>query len=162
MKETPYLQASEQLLQQFRSMPFFSSFADEQLTDIINTSKIQSFQPGETIIQEGGTDRLIYVLISGEVTVSRLNHGLCHLKTTGEVFGEMSIVSSEKRAATVQALILTSCLVFDVSHVNSSEHEQQAVFLAVMFRLLADTLAGRLRQANGELIRLQKEAAMLR
>lgn len=61
------------------------------------------FAPGQTIFKEGDHADLMYVIQSGEVEVRYNGH---QIETLGEgnIFGEMSLISEEPRAATVIAL----------------------------------------------------------
>ncbi|HEX8824723.1 MAG TPA: cyclic nucleotide-binding domain-containing protein, partial [Archangium sp.] len=97
------------------------------LSDVVNTSAL--FQPfgrkdrrelverflarevrrGDVIIHEGNQVDGLYVVLSGEVSVSKGGQSLAHLRE-GELFGEMSLLQKSPATATVTASRNTSLL----------------------------------------------------
>lgn len=74
------------------------------------------FQPGEIIVREGDMGDAAYMIISGRCHAFR-NLGnekeSLAVMTAGEVFGEMSLLLGEPRAASVEAVEQTTALVLD-------------------------------------------------
>jgi len=68
-----------------------------------NAKDTLPFAAGQTIFKEGDHADVMYVIQSGEVEVRYNGHPI---ETLGEgnIFGEMSLISEEPRAATVIAL----------------------------------------------------------
>jgi CRP/FNR family transcriptional regulator, cyclic AMP receptor protein len=81
--------------------PFFAGLAVEELAEIAEVGSTVSFEPGATIVAEGDPGDAMYVVLSGtaEVDVG----GRFHRLTQGDFFGEMALISSRKRIATVRA-----------------------------------------------------------
>jgi CRP-like cAMP-binding protein len=81
--------------------PFFAGLAVEELAEIAEVGSTVSFAPGATIVAEGDPGDAMYVVLSGtaEVDVG----GRFHRLTQGDFFGEMALISSRKRIATVRA-----------------------------------------------------------
>ena len=75
---------------------------------------VRVFADGETIFAEGEDSREMYVVISGEVVVSKhFSHGdLCLARLNkGDFVGEMSLLESLPRSATAHARGVTKLLV---------------------------------------------------
>ncbi|HEX4353864.1 MAG TPA: protein kinase [Polyangiales bacterium] len=74
------------------------------------------FQPGEIIVREGDVGDAAYMIVSGRCHAFR-NLGnekeSLAVMTAGEVFGEMSLLLGEPRAASVEAVELVVALVLD-------------------------------------------------
>lgn len=162
MKETPFLEAKAELLAQFKAVPFLRSFETDQLKRIIESSRLRIYDPGDTIIFEGDNDRWIYILMNGEVAISKKGEGLGLLKMAGELFGELAVLGCEKRSATARAMTAASCLAIDATFMEGCAENQRSSFYAIIYRLLAETLGGRLVLANQEITRLKGEVDMLK
>src|SRR5262249_49467632 len=87
--------------------PLFKPFNRMQQRDLLRRFTSHDVAPGTVVIQEGEEGRGLFVVLSGELDVSRRAADgavvpLGGLKT-GDVFGEMSIVRNARTAATVTA-----------------------------------------------------------
>ena len=76
----------------------------------------RSFQPGELIVREGDVGDAAYMIVTGRCHAFR-NVGTekesLAVMTAGEVFGEMSLLLGEPRAASVEAVDPVTTLVLD-------------------------------------------------
>ena len=87
------------------------------LAPVIATAKVEELRAGDTLIAEGDAqDRSVFVLRSGSVTVSRRSGGrevtLAYLPA-GHLVGEMALLRSGVRNATVRAAIATEVIRID-------------------------------------------------
>ena len=73
----------------------------DELEAIAEVGSTVTFEPGSTIVSEGDLGDGMYIVLSGtaEVDVG----GRFHQLTAGDFFGEMALISSRKRIATVRA-----------------------------------------------------------
>jgi CRP-like cAMP-binding protein len=67
-----------------------------------NSGDLQAFKAGTVIMQEGTEGNVMYVVIEGEVSISLKDRELAVAKA-GEIVGEMALINSELRSATVTA-----------------------------------------------------------
>ena len=81
--------------------PFFAGLPVEELEAIGAVGSTVTFEPGAAIVTEGEMGDSMYVMLAGtaEVDVG----GRFHALTQGDFFGEMALISSRKRIATVKA-----------------------------------------------------------
>jgi CRP-like cAMP-binding protein len=74
---------------------------------LVQNSLVYQASPGTIICHQNGTERVLYIMLYGEVEVSEEVQGrkivLGHLKS-GELFGEISALFTVPRIATVTAL----------------------------------------------------------
>jgi len=151
MRETPYLQDRSDLIEVIRKIPFFSSYTDEQLLEILSLSRIRTFEPGEYITRQGEYDSWLYIVLSGAVNVSSEGTTIAQIRDAGQTIGEMALVDGEPRSASAKAVAKTTTLAIDMSlseRLNESEKER---FEAVYYKLLAKILVDRLRKTTHEL-----------
>jgi CRP-like cAMP-binding protein len=87
--------------------PLFKPFDRAQRTQLAARFSAHDAPSGTSIIREGEEGRGLFLLLSGEVEVTREDHGerviLATLKS-GDVFGEIALIEQSKTTATVTAL----------------------------------------------------------
>ncbi len=86
-----------------KSVHLFSSVPEPQLVEIANIIEIAEYQNGDVIMDKGDLGSSMYIVTEGRV---RCYSGDTELGTLGSraVFGELSALDPEPRAASVQAL----------------------------------------------------------
>ena len=84
----------------------FGSLAAAARRDLIGRFEALEFQDGDLVVQEGETGDCLYMVRDGNVFVFTANDGqeiaLAQLKP-GDFFGEVALVSTQKRTASVRA-----------------------------------------------------------
>lgn len=93
----------------FKNVPLFTGLSPDALTLLHDRSTMTDYAGGAVIVAEGECDDRIFVMVSGWVRVC-MNLGTpreTELATLsdGEFFGEMSILDTLPRSASVQAVI---------------------------------------------------------
>ena len=89
---------------------------DMDLLEIFKDSEdVVEFPAGAVIIEEGREGDLMYVVMEGEVLISLKGR---HLATAspGEIVGEMALINSELRSATVTAS--TDCVLASIDQTS--------------------------------------------
>ncbi len=81
--------------------PFFAGLPMEELEAIAEVGSTVTFEPGTTIVAEGDMGDGMYIVLSGSAEVDV--GGRFHTLTRGDFFGEMALISSRKRIATVKS-----------------------------------------------------------
>jgi thioredoxin reductase (NADPH) len=81
---------------ELRAVPLFSDLADEQLDYLADTSADIHLLPGEYVVHEGETRRLLFAVIEGRVELTKFADGeervVGTLRAAGEIFGELPVV----------------------------------------------------------------------
>ena len=106
------------------------------------TSETRNFKAGEVIFKEGDAGNEFFVVKSGSVAVRRGNRTLDVL-SEGEIFGEMALVDSEPRSASV--LAESDCAVVPVSEKQFLFMTSEAPYFALS---VMRVLVQRLRTSN--------------
>ncbi|NPU83737.1 MAG: cyclic nucleotide-binding domain-containing protein [Syntrophaceae bacterium] len=153
---------NEELIQRVKSMATFRSFEKKDFYRILNFSKIKEYEPGELILAEGSYDNWIYFVLSGKVRIVRHEEEIGVLNRTGDIFGEMGIIDGSARSASIFALEKTICLATDISFIDRLTGDDRLAFTAILYQLLAEILAVRLRTTSEELVRAREEIADLK
>ena len=101
-------QRKAEALDSLRTIPLFSSVSDEDLESIASLLIDRRFPKHKTIVEEGLPGDYMYVIREGRVKVTKLSgdgrEKILELLETGSFFGEMSLLDSAPRSASVKAL----------------------------------------------------------
>ncbi|MEH6345785.1 MAG: cyclic nucleotide-binding domain-containing protein [Bermanella sp.] len=162
MKESEYLKDRTDLVQKFKDFPFLRNIHSQHLLDMLQLSKLRSYDQGEVITPEGVYDSWIYVLVYGEVVVTKGSSELARFNESGDTFGELAIIDGEARSATVTAAINTKCLAIDASFLDRLPVEEQSAFYSIFYRMLAEILSKRLRETGQELASCKAQLSQLK
>ncbi len=161
MKESEYLEDRTDLVAKFKELPFFKNINTQHVLDMLKLSKLRSYDKGEVITPEGAYDSWVYVVVYGEVKVTKGGVELARFSESGDTFGELSIIDGEARSATVTATIKTKCLGIDASFLDRLPLEEQSAFYSIFYRMLAEILSKRLRETGQELAHCKEQLERL-
>ena len=158
MLESKFLQDNVQNIQKLMIIPLLQKFETENLRKLLKLSKIREYAPGECIIKEGERDRWLYFLLSGKVRVEKEGIQIAIIDKMGEIFGEMRLIDSLSRSASVFAEEKTVCLAVDTSATDRlTSKDERANFLLLLYRVFVEFISLRLRLTNEQLIQCKKE-----
>ena len=162
MKESKYLKEDLRNIQRLLDIPSLKNFETKSLTKLLRLSKIREYEEREVIIQEGDVDPYLYFLLKGKVKIIKDGVQIASIEEPGEIFGEMRIISSASRSASIYAVEKTLCLAVDTTAKERlSSQEEINEFLLLLYRVFAEFASIRLRLANEELVRTKKEILKL-
>ncbi|MFO7601170.1 MAG: efflux RND transporter permease subunit [Candidatus Desulfacyla sp.] len=97
-----------------KGIPLFDGLSRTQIHHVLMAGSIKDFRAGETVFRKGDKGDIMYVIVSGELVVNdspvsashetkgRFNQIIATLQT-GDVVGEMGLIRSCERSATVVA-----------------------------------------------------------
>ena len=105
---------------------------------------VRTFQPGETVIREGGRGTSAFIILSGAAEVFRGSGEREVLVATlerGQVFGEMGLIEDRPRPVTVKALTEIQVMSINRDRFNELLSEDPSILVPVM-----KSLFERLRQ----------------
>ena len=165
MIESKYLKENLENIQKLMTIPALKNFETRSLGKLLRLSKVRQYEDGERVIQEGALDPWLYFLLSGKIRISKENLDIGTIDRQGEIFGEMRIIDSLSRSASVYAVGKTICLAVDTSAKDRLSAEdsvdERLDFLLLLYRIFAEYMSIRLRLTNDELIKAKKRVAAL-
>jgi Na+:H+ antiporter len=110
-EKVPSLNLGLELSRMLTAVPLFSILAGKDLTDVANLLKPGLGLPGEKIIEQGRIGTRMFFIAAGSVDV-HLPNAVVTL-SAGDYFGEMALVTNERRNADVVAKGFCHFLVLD-------------------------------------------------
>jgi small-conductance mechanosensitive channel len=93
----------DEILTQLTHIGIFSPLSPEALGLIAGAAHVHSYAGGETIIQQGAAGESMFIVYTGEVAVRADDRDIARL-AGGDFFGEMALLTGERRAADVVAM----------------------------------------------------------
>ena len=126
-------------LELLRQVPLFTGCSKRELSEISGLADELSLPAGTTLIEEGRQGHEFFVLVDGEVDVRRKGRKVTSLGG-GSFFGEMALVSSKPRNATVTATTPVRVLVVHEQAFRRLLRDSQPIQLKVL-QALADRAA---------------------
>ena len=102
----PAHEGHEEAQEILRGEPLFECLTDAQLGNLVKEAHLNHFGRGERMIDEGAEGDSMFILLRGIAHVSVSKNGTKIQVATlnaGDCFGEMSLLTGEKRSATVSA-----------------------------------------------------------
>lgn len=120
-----------------------------------DTPDIQRFSDGETIVSEGIISNNAYIILKGQVSVSKkIEKRIIVIGTLkeGEVFGEMGLISSSVRSTNVSAIGEVT-----IGVINKTTFQEQLNTLPNDARRILEALVERLRHTTDQMSRLGVE-----
>jgi len=126
-------------LELLRTVPLFAGCSKRELGEIATLADELALPDGTTLIQEGRRGYEFFALVDGEVEVKAKGRKSTRLEG-GSFFGEMALVSSLPRNATVTALTPVRVLIVHESGFRRLMRDSPQIQLKVL-RTLADRAA---------------------
>jgi CRP-like cAMP-binding protein len=158
-------------LQMLHKIFLFQDLEDDELRRLLRLARHSCHAEGQVIIQEGAPGDSMFIMVSGEVEITkRLTLALdedtpkervmIRLKAEdGVTFGEMALLEDEVRSATVTAL--TDCALLEIKRDDFLNfiHENHHTASKILLRL-AQMLSRHLRKTNSDVVKLTTALAV--
>lgn len=129
-------------LQDLRKSPLFEGLTDDELKQLMINAKSVSLHAGDVLMKQGDPGTTAYIVVNGELEITKQS-GQSKIKIdvrgSGEIIGEMALLSQSPRSATVTAV--TDCETLCISKevfddlLSTSPSAAKAVLHWIMARL---------------------------
>ena len=138
------------LARNLTSLQIFSGLEEDAADKICSDLVSSEFAENETILTEGDGTQALWIILSGECTVSRTcetDERILAVLTAGDVFGEMSFVRTAPHSASIIAATpVTVCSYAREHFLKLSETQPEAAYRITAN--IAAVLAERLRRMD--------------
>ena len=145
--------SSEALLTLVRKTALLAPIPEPELLAALESCVQRVLQPGEALCREGEEGHAMFVVLSGHLVVSRDGKQVA-VGSPGDCFGEMALIESRERAATLKALDET--VVLEIPDVVFWEHiAPRPDSLMALLRIFSDRSRHDLESLAAENIKLE-------
>jgi CRP-like cAMP-binding protein len=159
MDDTGFLNDNQETIQYLKKIPALECFSEHDLETFMRFSEVRTYSENELIIEENSLDDRVFYLITGKAKVMKNGRELIILRRTGDVFGEIGVVTGIARSASVFAAGPTTCLIVRTAQIDNLDEENRLSFKYILYRGFAEILANRLKKTTEELLEARAEAA---
>ncbi len=153
----------DEIIKTLKGVSIFKTFAEkpEELEKIASILKMVSMKSGETVIREGDDGDTLFIMKSGSVdilknTLQDEQYTVVNLSSSENMiifFGELALLDSDKRSATVRTTKDCDFLVLKRDDFIQLGDQHPNLCLPIT-REISKMLASRLRKANQDIITL--------
>ncbi len=141
-----------------RNLSLFAGLADDDLERLYAQAREETVPAGKVIIKEGEPGDAVYVLLDGELQVTKFAGGhdvKVDVRKPGEFIGEMSLLDNSPRAATVRTITSSRLLVISKAMFDEVLYNSPNAAVAILH-----TVTARLRQNEALLHEKEKMAGL--
>ena len=155
----------------FQKIFLFQDLKEDEIHQVIDRTSLRDFSAEAVIIQEGDPGDSLFIMAAGEVEITKeltlvldedtpKERVMIRLKAEdGVYFGEMALLESETRSATVTALTDCSLLEMHQNDFLALIEQNPAMGVKLLLRL-AQILSRHLRKTNQDVVKLTTALAI--
>ena len=99
---------------ELRAIDVFSDLDDDMIGKLASNLVREEYAPGDVVVQEGDEGHQFFIIIRGQAQVHTIGaHGrdlILSVLSAGDYFGEVALITSAERTASVRAIVKTIVL----------------------------------------------------
>ncbi|MBX2987636.1 MAG: cyclic nucleotide-binding domain-containing protein [Bdellovibrionaceae bacterium] len=137
-----------EIAKELKQFQFFRSFPEDLLLQVATLVEVVQFPQGSCILQENEENKCLYFLRQGQAEVVLAGEVVMLLQNTGEVMGEMSVVTGKPASTTIRVLKEAHCFKINTDHFSFVPAKEKDHFLHLLYRIYSNILADRLVKTN--------------
>ena len=138
-----------------KKVDLFSGLEKKALSDLAKCYIVRPFKKGATLVKQGHSGLGLYIIVSGKVKIVKKTADGDELEIAvhgpGEFFGEMTVLDSAPRSASVIALEDTECL-----HLTAWEFKARMKVHPEIALEILPVVVRRFRETNDRLLALSR------
>lgn len=141
------VEVKRKIIALLKKISLFAGLYDEEFIPLCDICSGQMIKQGDYFFKEGDHSRSMFVLLSGNVTLSTKKKSSIYKLIPGEMFGEMGMITQNLRSASAQAS--TDCTVLEISNADYNmllgKHPRIS---SIIMRHIAESLAKHIVRMN--------------
>ena len=134
-----------------KEVSIFHGLSDSDLEILEEKMILTVYQKDDYIFREGELGQELYILVEGDVSITKKdkygNEREIIKLYGGSLFGEMSLIDIQKRAASIRVLSETTIAILDYNSVLDIYHDNLELFTKIILNI-AREISRRLRRMD--------------
>lgn len=106
------------IIRVFKKLPIFFGLHENEYDFVRSACSHTSYLEGNTIFNKGDGSPCLYILLTGEVELQAEKGEIIHKLHPGEIFGEIGLITQQKRTATAIAKTDVTLLIIKSEDLN--------------------------------------------
>lgn len=161
MQKIPFDPSDSAQVDAILKIPAFKPLGGNRLAEVMKMVTILDYDKREEVITQGDTDRRMYFLMSGKLSVQVNGVEVNVLKKPHTVFGEMGIIDTAPRSASVVVKQPARCLALDIGFMDNLTGRAKLAVQAFFYKMFFQVLVQRLRETNGRIADMDMQKVVL-
>lgn len=145
-------------MEALKKISLFRHLTYKEQTAILAVASTRTYPGGREIVTEGQPGDELFIVVRGRVAVEKGGVEIAELKSGGH-FGEMGLIDSAPRSATVRATEPTRVMLVGRSDLMNLMRREPVLAVKLLWSLV-QVLSDRLRATNAELSEARQELAI--
>jgi len=155
------------LNEQFRAFPILKSFPDQFVAQLARFAEVLILPQDAKILVQGQMNEHLYFLVEGKVGIYVDGGCVSQLQRTGDLLGEMSVISNRPVGATIISETAVTLFKVNTKEILDGTGPQKDLFASILYRIYSSVLVEKLdttnqkakyfEELNGKLTTAQKE-----
>ncbi|MCB0282157.1 MAG: 6-phosphofructokinase [Calditrichae bacterium] len=144
--ELPLNKEDLHLIKMLKSVRTLRHLNDNEIKEVIGSSKRYKYENGETIFSEGEIGTAVYIVLDGIFVIEKYGQVLKVLNK-GDLFGEIALIDERPRTGTVKAKSNGMLLVLDKEQIQTGE-TMSASALMKIYRGFSELITSYIREGD--------------
>jgi len=132
----------------FKGFPLLEGFPDHLVTQLANASEIITLPVNSQILKQGQINEHLYFLIEGQVGVYVDGGRVSKMQRSGDLLGEMSVISNRTVGATLLSESEVTLIRVDSRVFLEMKGPDRDLYLSILYRIYATVLSEKLTTTN--------------
>ena len=128
---------------------------------VLSKAVLLECEAGETLIKEGDDTKFFCILLKGAVKIVKDGKKIAEVSESGQMLGELAMVTEHARTASVVAVRHTFCLKVEPDFLEGVSDSEGNAFYARLYQFVAQLLGERLEEAAAHIAKLEEKIRVL-
>jgi len=159
MHEIRYRHESGKVPPSLETVPLLHSLGDTTMDSLLSQAVILECERGDTLIEEGDDSKFFCILLKGAVDIIKEGEKVNRINDSGEIVGEMALVTENPRSASVVAASHVYCLKIEPDFLEKLGEAERAGFFAKLYQFVVKLLGERLEESSRRIAQLEEQVA---